>query len=109
MNEMSERTIQRALQALSEGRELLAGDTLVDHLEDLFLAGDFDVAGQFLALLDVERLPPDVLSGVLMISKHAKAELGGARTVFFDRARKALSETWHLHPSQVDSICRRHA
>lgn len=84
-------------------------DALVEHLDGLFLAGDIEAARRLLTRLDPQRLPPKVLSGVLMVTKAAKAALGEERTIFFERARAALSETWGLSPEQVASICRRHA
>lgn len=44
-----------------------------------------------------------------MVTKAAKAALGGERAAFFERARTALLETWRLSPEQVEAICRRHA
>jgi Zn-dependent peptidase ImmA (M78 family) len=109
MDDLSARTLEGALEALAQGREIAAGDALVEHLDDLFLAGEFEAARRFLALLDPRRLPPKVLSGVLMISKDARAELGDERVAFLARARAALSERWRLRPEQVEAICRRHA
>lgn len=108
VDDLSMRTLDGALEALSEGRELAAGDALVEHFDDLFLAGEFDAARRLLVRLDPERLPPKVLSSVLMVSKHAKTELGEARTEFFERARSALSQKWQLAPERVEAICRRH-
>lgn len=109
MDDLSARTVEGALEALSQGREIAAGDALVEHLDDLFLAGEFDVARRLLVRLDSKRLPPKVLSGLLMVSKEAKSELGDDRAAFFERVRAALSETWRLPPEQVEAICRRHA
>ena len=109
MDDLSTRTLEGALQALSQGREIAAGDALIEHIDDLFLAGEFEVARRLLVRLDPQRLPPKVLSSVLMVTKHAKAALGDDRTAFFERVRAALSETWRLRPEQVEAICRRHA
>ncbi|WP_437726953.1 helix-turn-helix domain-containing protein [Sorangium sp. So ce861] len=109
LDDMSSRVIDGALRALSQGREIEAGHVLIEHLDDLFLAGEFPVAGRMLSMLDPRRLSPKVLSAVLMETKHAKDELGHARVEFFERARAALLETWDLRPEQVESICRRHA
>ena len=109
MDDLSARTLQGALEALSQGRQIAAGDALIEHLDDLFLAGEFEVARRLLVRLDPQRLPPKVLSGVLMVSKDAKAALGDDRNAFFERVRVALSETWRLRPEQVEAICRRHA
>lgn len=108
MDDLSAHVLHRALEALSQGREIAAGDALVEHFDDLLLAGEFDVARRFLARLDPTLLPPKVLSGLLMISKAAKDVLGDDRIAFFDRARVALHETWQLRPEQVEAICRRH-
>jgi SOS-response transcriptional repressor LexA len=109
LDDLPERVIDGALRALSQGREVEAGHVLIEHLDDLFLAGEFAIAGRMLSMLDPRRLPPKVLSAVLMVSKHAKDDLGHARVEFFERVRAALSETWGLRPEQVESICRRHA
>jgi len=109
MDDLPARVIDGALRALSQGREIEAGHVLIEHFDDLFLAGEFSIAGRMLSMLDTRRLPPKVLSAVLMVSKHAKDDLGHARVEFFERVRAALSETWGLRPEQVESICRRHA
>jgi len=109
LDELSARTLEGALEALSKGRVIAAADALIEHLDGLFLAGDFDVARRLLVWLDPQQLPPKVLSGVLMVSRAAKAELGDERTAFFERVRAALEETWGLSPEQVEAICRRHA
>ncbi len=110
LDEVSARTLEGALEALSQGREIAATDALIEHLDGLFLAGEFEVARRLLVRLDPQRLPPKVLSGVLMVTKAAKAALGEERTAFFERARAALlEETWRLSPEQVEAICRRHA
>lgn len=109
LDEVSARTLEGALEALSQGREIAATDALIEHLDGLFLAGEFEVARRLLVRLDPRRLPPKMLSGVLMVSKAAKTALGEERTAFFERARAALSETWRLSSEQVEAICRRHA
>lgn len=96
-------------EALAEGLEVKAGQILVGYFDDLFLAGRFEAAAQLLTMLDLSYLPPKVVSGVLMISRDAKAELGQARVRFFERAKTALLTVWKLDPVQVESICSRHA
>lgn len=109
MNDLSTRILAGALEALSRGSEIAAGDALVEHFDDLFLAGEFDVARRLLARIDPRQLPPKVLSGLLMVSKHAKEALGDERIAFFERAREALAATWGLPSERVEAICRRHA
>ncbi len=108
MDDLSKRTLTRALEALAQGREIAAGDTLVEHLDDLFLAREFDVARRLLTQIDPHKLPPKVLSLVLMVSKHAKTDLADARLVFLERTQRALAETWGLGAEQIEAICRRH-
>ncbi len=109
LDEASARMLEGALLALSQGREIAATDMVIEHFDGLFVVGEFDVACRLLGRLDPQRLPPKVLSGVLMVSRAAKAALGEVRTAFLERARAALSETWRLRPEQVEAICRRHA
>jgi hypothetical protein len=109
LDEKSARTLEGALEATSQGRVIAATEALIEHLDSLFLAGEIEMARRLLARIDPERLPPKVLSGVLMVTRAAKAALGEERTTFFERVRTALSETWGLSLEQVASICRRHA
>lgn len=76
LNEATARVLEGALEAISKDRVIAATDALVEHLDGLFLAGEIEMARRLLARLDPERLPPKVLSGVLMIIKAAKAALG---------------------------------
>jgi hypothetical protein len=109
LDEKSARTLEGALEAAAQDRVIAATDALIEHLDGLFLAGEIEMARRLLTRIDPERLPPKVLSGVLMVTKAAKAALGEEWTKFFERVRAALSETWGLSPEQVASICRRHA
>jgi hypothetical protein len=77
--------LEGALEAASQGRVIAATDTLIEHLNGLFLAGEIEMARRLLARIDPERLPPKVLSSVLMVTKAAKAALGEERTKFFER------------------------
>ena len=105
----SVQTLNAVLEALSQGREVAATDVLVEHLDALLLAGEVEKVRHLLPQLDPQRLPPQVLSGVLMVTKAAKEALGEEWITFFERVRAALSETWGLGPEQVAAICRRHA
>jgi transcriptional regulator with XRE-family HTH domain/Zn-dependent peptidase ImmA (M78 family) len=107
LDELSARAIGDAVRAVEHERETDAVDLLVDHFDDLFLAGEFDAAGRALNKLDPQRLPPKVLTGVLMVSAHAREQLGDARVQFFARVRSALAETWGLGPEAIDAIARR--
>ncbi len=99
--------IESALRAIQGGREIDAVDILVEHLDDLFLAGEFEAAQDLLTRLDPQLLPPKVLTGVLMVCSHARDELGDARTRFFSLVETALTETWHLSSEQISAISRR--
>lgn len=101
----SRRVLEEAMRA-SE-REIEAIDMLVGHFDELFLVGEFDAARRALAMLDVDRLPPKALTAVLMVSRHAREQLGDARSVFFERVRLALEETWQVAPDAVRAIERR--
>lgn len=99
--------IAAAMLAIEKGRDLEAVDVLVDHFDDLFRAGAFDVAKNFLASIVPEQMPPKVLTGLLMITSHAREELGEARREFFWGARSALSNRWRLSQEEIESIDRR--
>lgn len=96
-----------ALRDLELGREIEAIDLLVEHFDDLFLAGEFGAARHALSKLDPQILVPKVLTGVLMVTAHARNELGEARTEFLGRVQAALKEKWNLSPEEIDSVLRR--
>jgi hypothetical protein len=85
MNDKPLDIIERALDAVAHQRMIEAVDLLVEYLDDLFLAGEFGVACEVLDLMDPHRLPPKVLTGVLMVSGHARDKLGAARERFVAR------------------------
>ncbi len=107
VDDLNAQTLAAALEAVSHGHEIEAADLLVDRLDALLLAGEIDGARRALARIDPSRLPPKVLSSVLMISAHAREELGESRLTLLDRSRVALSETWHLEPATIESLFRR--
>lgn len=101
------RLVDNAARAIADLDEIQAIDIFVDRLDGLFQAGEFEAARHVLAELDPRRFPPKVLTGVLMISSHAREELGDSRSDFFERVKSALVDTWHLSPEAVGSISRR--
>lgn len=107
LGDLTASAIDAALLAVDRGRETEAVDLLVEHFDDLFVAGELDAARSALARLDPQRLPPKVLTGVLMVSAHARDRLGDARADFFGRVQSALGETWHLDAEAIDAVVRR--
>lgn len=107
MDDLNWAAIDGASRALKRNREIEAVDLLVEHFDDLFLAGEFEAARRALARLDPHKLTPKVLTGVLMVSAHARDELGGARVEFFNRVQSALAETWRLPPESIEAVVRR--
>ncbi len=101
------RVVEEALEAVSHGREIEAGHLLVEHFDRLFLAGDFDAARCTLTQIDPQQFPPKVLSAVMMVTAHARDELGDARLALLACIRPALSEKWQLAPDLIESIFRR--
>jgi len=104
---LSSRVIEDASRAVGAKREMEATDLLVEYFDDLFLAGEFEIARRALVVLNPQQLPPKVLTGVLMVTRHARDELGAARVDFCERVRSALAETWRLPPEAVDAVVRR--
>lgn len=107
MDELSAEAIEAAAHAVEHGRELDAVDLLVEHFDELFLAGEFEAARRMFPRLDPQKLTPKVLTGVLMVSAHAREELGEARVEFFARAQSALAEKWKLSSETIQSVVRR--
>ncbi|HSO00784.1 MAG TPA: ImmA/IrrE family metallo-endopeptidase [Candidatus Nanopelagicales bacterium] len=107
MDQLTARAVNEALNAVLRGRETDAVDLLVEHFDDLLLAGEIDAARRALGTIDPQRLPPKVLTGVLMVTAHAPDALHDARVEFFGRVKSALAETWQLGPEAIASIARR--
>lgn len=99
--------LTRALQEVDRGHPLAAGDIIVGHLDGLLSAGAFDRAAEVLRRIDVDKFPSNVLTGVLSLTWHGKAELGEARSKFYDRAMRALDVTWGLSNERREKISAR--
>lgn len=99
--------IAAASDAVERKRDIEAVNLLVEHFDDLFHAGEFEAAGSVLTQLAPQRFPPEVLTGVLMVTRHARDELGQARVDFFARVESALADTWRLSPEVIAAIARR--
>lgn len=107
LDDLVSRALVGASRAAERDREIEAVDVLVECFDDLFLAREFEAARRALARLDPQKLPPKVLTGVLMVTAHAREELGCARSEFFARVQSALTETWRLDPEAIDAVVRR--
>jgi hypothetical protein len=80
-----------AYEHVEAGRPVAATDALVGQLDAWLGAGHFDRVIALLERCDAERLAPDVLTGILSLTAHAKASLGPSRPAFFERAMAALA------------------
>lgn len=69
-------------------------DSIIDLMDDLMYAGEWEEVKYVLASICTDRYPPMVLTGVLAFSKAAREKLGEARTDFLSRAMKSLLHTW---------------
>jgi transcriptional regulator with XRE-family HTH domain/uncharacterized protein (DUF2267 family) len=99
--------IAAASDAVERGRELEAAHLLVEHFDDLFHAGEFAAARSALARLDPHRFPRRVLTGVLMVTRHAREQLGNARVDFLARVQSALADTWRISSEDIAEIVGR--
>ena len=103
----NEAVLAAVLRMLSAGKEILAIDAIVAHLDTLFMIGDWTAARKMLAMLDASKLPPKMISGVLLVTAHARVHLGDARVEFVVRAWRALADTWQLSPEAFSRIMTR--
>lgn len=101
--------IAKASEAVEHKRAVEAVHLLIGHFDDLFHAGEFAAARRALAMLDPHRFPRRVLPGVLMVTRHARDQLGSARGDFLARVQAALADTWLLPPEDIAAITRRFA
>lgn len=99
--------LERAYAEVAADRPLAATDALLDHLDKALSAGDTASACAVLDRLDASRLSPNVLTGVLSLSWHAREVLGGAHERAFERAMAALESTWKLPPERRERIAAR--
>lgn len=99
--------IVKTLELLKLGREIEATDHLVEHFDGLFLTARFQDARDLLAELDPCELPPRVLTGILTVTAHARAQVEAARADFFVRVVDALRKVWNLSPDAIARITER--
>ena len=103
----NEEAIAAASDAVERGREIEAAHLLAEHFDDLFHAGEFAAARSTLVKLDPHRFPRRVLTGVLMVTRHAREQLGHSRVEFLARVQSALAETWRIAPEDIAEIVGR--
>lgn len=99
--------IAKASDAVEHGREIEAADLLGDHFDDLLHAGELKAARRALVRLDPHRLPPQVLTGVLMVTWRARDTLGKTRADFVARVQSALAGTWQVPDEDIAEILGR--
>ena len=89
----------------SANKPIAAVDRLVDRLDRLLLVGNLYRARNLLDALDTDRLAPNVLTGVLSITYHAKGVVD--HTGFLRRALHSLRHTWKLDENRLHRIEER--
>lgn len=89
------------------GRPIAATDLLVELLDTLLLGGDVQFAQAVLDAINPDHLPPQVLTGVLSLTAHARDALGESRSGFVKRVMTALDRTWKLPADRRQKIAAR--
>lgn len=107
LDALNEQVIAAATEAVERGRVIQATVTLGEHFDDLFRAGEFEAARRALMTLDPNRLPPRVLTGVLMVTRYAREHLGQSRIDFLARVQRALANKWALPADDIAEITGR--
>jgi len=92
---------------LGEKKNYEAIDLLMDHLDNLFSAGEFNTAKKLLLDLDTDKLPVIVITGILTIISHARDQLIPARENFISRAIKTLQTVHHLPQDRIENLLSR--
>lgn len=92
---------------LGENKNYEAIDLLMDHLDNLFSAGEFNTAKKLLLDLDTDKLPVIVITGVLTIISYAKDKLIPAREDFVSRAIKTLQTVHHISQDRIEKLLSR--
>ena len=107
LHSAQEELLARACKESDEGRTLAAVDLLVERLDAWLTTAEFDRVRWLLEHLDTDKLPPEVLTPILSVTRHAKGLLGDTRTLFFDRVMQSLEHKWRLPPEQRDRVAER--
>ena len=89
------------------GYPIAAVDLLIDQIDKLFTDNEISCVKMILNRIDVNRLPPQVLSGILSLTWHGKEVLGDTRIKFFERSMDALKNTWKLSIERLNKIEER--
>ena len=76
------------------GRPRAATDLLLERLDALLGGNELERAQLLLERLDVKKTPPEVLTAVLSLVRHAREALGHTWDPFFKRAMHALEDPW---------------
>lgn len=76
-------------------------------LDDALSEGRLSRASLILKRLDLSAIPPGAISGALVVTREAKAELLHARRDFFTRALNALRVHHGWPQDEIDALSRR--
>ncbi len=108
-DEVSEMTcLMRAVYGhVAAGHPIAATDMLVGYIDDLMYENEFGRVRVILAMIDADRVPPQVSTGVLMVTWYAKEDIGNARAEFFERVVASLETTWRLSHEAIESVKAR--
>ncbi len=95
-----------AYEGIANGRPIEATDHLVEKIDDALALGDFAAVTALMDATDVSLLPRESLTGMLMVTWHAKEHLQEPRARFFARVMETLRER-ETPQKVIDSIKRR--
>jgi hypothetical protein len=101
-----ESVLAMAYEHVQGGRPMMATDTLVQQLDRWLVEGEIEHVRLALEKLDPSRCPPEVLTGVLSLTWHAKERLP-TRGAFFERAMEALDRIWGLPSERLAMVAER--
>ena len=97
-----------------EARKLIESDRgravarlLVRWVDEALLRSDFGRVVCLLARLNTDQLPPKALTGVLMITRDARSELGESREDFFYRIKGSLRKTHGWANTRIETMVKR--
>lgn len=101
------RVVQITYEQVDIGCPIAATDLLVYEIDTWLSAGEYWKVRVVLDCLDPDRVPPQVITGVLSTTWLAKDKLEPSRCVFMARALSALEQTWGLSVERREKIVFR--
>lgn len=104
---MSEQSIEDFVAGIDYSNAYLAAGSIGAKIWELSELDDNESIIRLMNCIDVNVATPNVISGILFLTRDHNESISSARTALLDRSKIALSTKWSWEQERIDRLDRR--